>query len=157
MNYHVESAAAMKQFGEAIGRAVQGGEILELIGDVGAGKTTLTKGIAIGMGIIDDVQSPTFTISRLYQADRELSLAHYDFYRLSDAGIMAIELAEALDNPRGVTIIEWGEIVKGVLPADRVTMRIEADGEDARLVTMTAHGDASRALLKTLKLRGFGA
>lgn len=156
MKYHVESAKAMKQFGEAIGHAVQGGEILELVGDVGAGKTTLTKGIAAGMGVVDDVQSPTFTISRLYQASHDLHLAHYDFYRLNDPGLMAIELQEAVTNERGVTIIEWGEIVKGVLPADRVTMKIDADGEDARIITMTAHGEVSRVLLRTLKVRGFG-
>lgn len=147
----------MQRFGEAIGHAVQGGEIIELVGDIGAGKTTLTKGIAAGMGIADDVQSPTFTISRLYQADGELSLAHYDFYRLSDAGLMAIELQEAVGNARGVTIIEWGEIVKGVLPVDRVTIKIEPEGEDARSVTMTGHGEKSRALVSILKNRGFGA
>jgi tRNA threonylcarbamoyladenosine biosynthesis protein TsaE len=92
MTIEVKSASEMKLFGEKIGSFLRGGETIELVGDVGAGKTTLTKGIALGMGVDEDVQSPSFTISRLYTTPGGISLAHYDFYRLSDAGIMGDEL-----------------------------------------------------------------
>ena len=81
----IDNEARMKQLGEAIGRSVSGSEVLELVGDIGAGKTTLTKGIARALGIIEPVQSPTFTISRVYDSPKGLRLAHYDFYRLSEA------------------------------------------------------------------------
>ena len=92
----LQSAEDLVNFGWRIGSLLQGGETLELIGDIGAGKTTLTKGLARGLHIEDEVQSPTFTISRNYEAADGLRLAHYDFYRLPDAGIMKMELDEAI-------------------------------------------------------------
>lgn len=151
MQHQVASTEEMKQFGQMIGRLAVGGQVLELVGDVGAGKTTLTKGIAAGLGVRDDVQSPTFTISRLYETERDLVLGHYDFYRLHDPGIMAMELAEALADPGCITVIEWGEIVSGVMPGDRLTIDITATAEDERRLTMTAHGERSRALVGQLE------
>ena len=100
----------MKQLGEAIGWSVSGGEVLELVGDIGAGKTTLTKGIARALGINEPVQSPTFTISRVYDSPKGLRLAHYDFYRLSEAGIMGDEIREAMDDD-SVVVVEWAGAV----------------------------------------------
>ena len=79
----------------------RGGEVLELVGDIGAGKTTLTKGIAQALEINEPVQSPTFTISRVYDSPRGLSLAHYDFYRLGNAGIMSEEIREVAASNSG--------------------------------------------------------
>src|SRR4051812_49402655 len=110
MTVEVNNEQEMKEFGARLGALLQGGEVIELIGDVGAGKTTLTKGIATGLGVDEDVQSPSFTISRVYDTPSELRLSHYDFYRLQDAGIMADELRETISDPRGVTIIEWAEV-----------------------------------------------
>ena len=76
------------------------------------------------MKITDDVQSPTFTISRNYDAPSGLRLAHYDFYRLRDAGIMKMELDEAMHDPGIVTVIEWSDIVSDVLPADALRIAI---------------------------------
>lgn len=128
----------LKDLGERLGKAVRGGECLELIGDVGAGKTTMTKGLARGMGVDEDVQSPTFTLSRIYETDN-LSLHHYDFYRLNEPGVMSYELAESLADPKVVTVIEWAETVEDVLPPDRVviTLRYTPDGE-ARIVSLDA-------------------
>jgi len=96
MQLEVKNEAEMKLLGAKLGRLLRGGEIIELIGDVGAGKTTLTKGIAAGLGIDEDVQSPSFTISRVYDTPLKLRLAHYDFYRLHDPGIMAGERNETM-------------------------------------------------------------
>lgn len=150
MHLETHSEAEMKQLGQKIGRLFKGGEVLELIGDVGAGKTTLTKGIAVGMGVEDDVQSPSFTISRTYEARGELQLSHYDFYRLHDPGIMAADIHESLHDPRMVTIIEWAEIVGGVLPADRLSVTITSPSETDRIVTIAASGEKSRRILENL-------
>ena len=150
MNHHVTSEADMRLLGVQIARAFKGGEVIELIGDVGAGKTTLTKGIAEGLGISETVQSPSFTISRVYDAPNDLRLVHYDFYRLQDAGIMADELNETIHNATTVTIIEWADIVDGVLPSDRLTISIVSPSESERIVTIAAGGDTSRRILEGL-------
>jgi tRNA threonylcarbamoyladenosine biosynthesis protein TsaE len=150
MTIEVHGESEMKAYGKKLGAFLEGGEVIELIGDVGAGKTTLTKGIASGMGIDEDVQSPSFTISRVYDAPKGLRLAHYDFYRLHDAGIMTAELHETLHDDSNVTIIEWAEIVTGVLPADRLTITITSPTETGRSMTIKAGGEKSRATLEKL-------
>ena len=141
----------MKEFGRTIGAALRGGEVLELIGDVGAGKTTLTKGLAEGLAISEPVQSPTFTISRVYAARDGLHLHHYDFYRLGEAGIMAEDVNEVMHDPAAVTVIEWSGAVSDVLPADRLQISIQATDENERNVTVNAGGERSQALLEAVK------
>lgn len=133
----LSSEMAMKDFGQRLGQLLRGGEVIELRGDVGAGKTTLTKGLAVGLAISEPVQSPTFTISRVYEARDNIQLAHYDFYRLGDAGIMADELGDVLGDPTTVTVIEWADIVEGVLPESRMTIAITSPTETSRQVTLT--------------------
>jgi len=140
----------MKAFGATLGALLRGGESIELLGDVGAGKTTLAKGIAAGMGVDEDVQSPSFTISRTYDTPSGIQLAHYDFYRLQDAGIMADELHETAQTPDVVTIIEWAEIVTGVLPRDRLRIHITSPSEHGRHITIEANGEKSQRILKAL-------
>lgn len=126
----------MVEWGKAFADKLHGGEVIELIGDVGAGKTTLTKALATGLGITEAVQSPTFTISRQYAVPDGRRLVHYDFYRLSDAGIMSDELYEALQDPHTITVIEWADVVAGVLPEGRTTIRLQATGETTRELTL---------------------
>jgi tRNA threonylcarbamoyladenosine biosynthesis protein TsaE len=128
-----------RDLGEKLGKLLRGGETIELSGDVGAGKTTFVKGVARGLHIDDDVQSPSFTISRVYDARDNLQLAHYDFYRLNDAGIMAGELAETTADPATVTIIEWADIVEGVLPVNRISIAFTAPTETSRQLTITGN------------------
>lgn len=151
MEFVISSVEAMMTFGNKLGAVLRGGEVIELIGDIGAGKTTLTKGIAQGLGVKDDVQSPTFTISRTYTARNDLVLAHYDFYRLVDAGIMTMELHESVSDPHIVTVLEWAGIVAGVLPKDTLTIRIESMTELSRRVTLTAGGAKARRLMEVVK------
>jgi tRNA threonylcarbamoyladenosine biosynthesis protein TsaE len=150
MILEVTTVNDMMKFGEKIGAAIKGGTTVLLIGDVGAGKTTLTKGIASGMDVSDDVQSPTFTISRVYEASDNKVLAHYDFYRLHDAGIMADELHEAVNDSTVVTLIEWGEVVAGVVPHDHLEIRIQAISETVRRMELAAFGINSATLLEKL-------
>ena len=141
----------MKRFGELIGANLHGSEVIELIGDVGAGKTTLTKGIALGLGVTEPVQSPTFTISRVYESRDDLTLYHYDFYRLSEAGIMAEDIGEVISQPGSVVVIEWSGAVSDILPQDRLKISIDATSEDFRQVEITAGGEKSQKLLEAIK------
>lgn len=120
----VNDEADMKALGHRLGALLRGGEVIELIGDVGAGKTTFVKGVGSGLGIDEDIQSPSFTISRVYDARDGLSLHHYDFYRLDEAGVMSFELAESMDNNHAITIVEWGDTVQDVLPERRMVLTI---------------------------------
>ena len=94
--------------GQILGKLLQAGDVLVLTGDLGAGKTQLTKGIAAGMGITDDVTSPTFTIEMVYEGTT-MPLYHFDLYRLNDPDQLEdTGLYDALESD-GPTIIEWGE------------------------------------------------
>jgi len=136
MIIEVSNEHETRALGQKIGSLLSGGETIELTGDVGAGKTTFVKGLALGLGIDEDVQSPSFTISRVYDARDDLQLAHYDFYRLNDAGIMANELSETTQDPLTVTVIEWADIVEGVLPGNRLGIVFEAPTETSRKLTL---------------------
>lgn len=134
----ISTEAQLLIFAERLARQFRGGEIIELIGDVGAGKTTFTRGLARGLAIDDTIQSPTFTISREYPARDGLQLVHYDFYRLNEAGIMRDELAETIDDARNITVVEWADVTGDVLPSKRLTITIlpVADDENARDLTI---------------------
>ena len=140
----------LRLFGEKIGQALAGAETIELVGDVGAGKTTLVKAIISGLGSSETVQSPTFTINRVYDLTNNRRFIHYDFYRLSDAGIMKLELAEAVADSQTIVAIEWADVVEGVLPADRLTINILPLGEDGREVELLASGKTAQTVLGKL-------
>src|SRR5690348_16076202 len=109
-----------ERLGELLGSRLRGGEVIELRSDLGGGKTTFVRGLVRGAGSRDRVSSPTFTLSRIYNA-KKFEIHHFDFYRLSDPGILADQLAEAVQGDN-VVIIEWAGIVKNVLPEDRVSI-----------------------------------
>lgn len=150
MLLQINSDAAMRELGARIGDLISGNEVIELIGDVGAGKTTLVKGLAAGLGINEDVQSPTFTISRVYDARDNIKLAHYDFYRLNEPGIMTMEIAESMSDPKTVVVIEWGDIIGEVLPEDRLTIQIQSPSEDTREVEIVSGGPTSQLIESNL-------
>lgn len=114
-----------------MGRRLRGGEAIELIGDLGAGKTAFVRGLAEGMGSKDSVRSPSFTISNRYRSGK-LTMHHFDFHRLDDPGILRRELAEILSDPQAVAVVEWGDAVRNVLPHEHLTIRIAATGDESR-------------------------
>jgi tRNA threonylcarbamoyladenosine biosynthesis protein TsaE len=150
MKFEVNSEQETKQLGERLGGLVQGSQIIELVGDVGSGKTTFTKGLATGLAVKDDVQSPSYTINRVYEARDGITMSHYDFYRLTDAGILKNELEEVFSNDNSVTVIEWADIVEGVLPDDRITIKITSTSESSREIDLLATGPKSTKLLEGL-------
>ncbi|HSW79589.1 MAG TPA: tRNA (adenosine(37)-N6)-threonylcarbamoyltransferase complex ATPase subunit type 1 TsaE [Candidatus Saccharimonadales bacterium] len=116
---------------ETIGSRLKGGEVIELVSDLGGGKTAFVRGLAHGMGSTDDVGSPTFTISRVYQAGT-LTLYHFDFYRLHEPGIMIDEIKEVAGKSDTVVAVEWSDIVQHVLPEKRLTVNFTITGDTSR-------------------------
>ena len=137
-----------ERLGASMGSRLQGGEVIELISDLGGGKTAFTRGLAKGLGSADRVMSPSFTISRVYNSGA-LQLVHYDFYRLEDPGLLRHELVESLTDDTTITVIEWSHVVKDVLPNERVTITIQKTGEEAREFTI-AYPDSLHYLMKGL-------
>ena len=114
-----------------IGAKLCGGETIELISDLGGGKTVFVRGLAAGLGSTDRVSSPSFTLTNQYQAG-DKTLHHFDFYRLSEPGILREELAEILQDDHNIVAVEWADVVTEVLPVERVSVTIRAVGDTTR-------------------------
>lgn len=136
--------------GEALGRVLGPTDVLVLTGDLGAGKTQLTKGVARGMGVTDDVTSPTFTIEMVYEGSR-MPLYHFDLYRLNSADQLEDTGLFDVLGADGPCLIEWGEQFSREIGDDRVDVFVSRlDGEVApgqepprgiRLVPRNARGE----------------
>jgi tRNA threonylcarbamoyladenosine biosynthesis protein TsaE len=122
-----------------IGARLRGGEMLELISDLGGGKTTFVRGLARGAGSEEHVASPTFTLDRVYRASG-FTIRHIDLYRLTDAGILQHDINEMRRDQTTVLVVEWGGVVRHVLPKERVTIRLSPVGENERKVEITCAG-----------------
>lgn len=138
MTYQTKSTSSedTSRIGEKLGAKCKGGEIFLLSSDLGGGKTTLSKGIAKGLGSQDVVSSPTFTVSNVYDAKNDIKVYHFDFYRLQEGGVVEQELRELTEDPKAVILIEWGDIIDESLPADMIRISIDrvSSGEDNRQV-----------------------
>ncbi len=132
---HSDSYEQTIDLGAQIGSSLKGGEVFELISDLGGGKTAFVRGLAKGFGSNDPVASPTFTLSFVYERADGKRLHHFDFYRLNDAGIMKHEIDEVAGDEQAVVAVEWGEVVRDVLPADTITIHIQRAGEEQRQFT----------------------
>jgi tRNA threonylcarbamoyladenosine biosynthesis protein TsaE len=147
------------RFGSILGAKLRPHDVLALIGDLGAGKTTLTQAIAQGMGIAEAVTSPTFTLVQEYGG--QTPLFHFDVYRIDADALEDIGFADYLARG-GVVLIEWADKVLPLLPAERLTLELtiiepelhptgEADDADLpRRVTAEATGDRYITLLDEL-------
>lgn len=118
------SSADTQRLGQLLGRLIKNPEVIELRSDLGGGKTTFVCGLARGLGNKDSVTSPTFTLSKVYKA-KDLQIHHFDFYRLNEPGIVADQLAESLEDPKVITVVEWSSIVQDVLPKKRLTVEFK--------------------------------
>lgn len=140
-NLTIKSEAAVIDFAENLMREILQSQdalpcVIELVGDVGAGKTTFTKGLARGLEITEEITSPTFTISKVYENSRGQKLVHYDFYRLENPGIMVEDLFENLHDPRTVTVIEWADTVSEILPANHLRLEILINDDGSRTLNL---------------------
>ena len=148
----ITSEAEMLALGQKVAAKLKLPAVIELVGDVGAGKTTFTRGLAQGLGISEAVTSPSFTISKRYtftanpkcckndntsgKTPSSGELIHYDFYRLNDPGIMRDELAETLQEPNSVVVVEWGGDVAALLPEKHLRFNIALNTDGSRDVTV---------------------
>lgn len=160
------SESALSAFAESLGHSLRSALVskslpnplvFELVGDVGAGKTTFTRALAKGLGVAEAVTSPSFSISKRYafplsslKTERLLSadkssepspapsgiLVHYDFYRLDDPGIMSSELEETLTEENAVIVVEWADSVASFLPASRIKISFKILGESERELSL---------------------
>lgn len=141
-NLTLKNEAAVIDFAENLMREILQSQdalpcVIELVGDVGAGKTTFTKGLARGLEITEEITSPTFTISKVYENSRGQKLVHYDFYRLENPGIMVEDLFENLQDPQTVTVIEWADTVSEILPANHLRLEILINDDGSRTLNLT--------------------
>ena len=132
------------KLGESLGRKAGPGQIYTLIGDLGTGKTVFTQGFANGMGVKEYVNSPTFTILKVYE-DGRLPLYHFDVYRIEEPEEMEEIGYEDYFFGDGVTLIEWADIIGELIPEDAVRIEIYKDlskGADYRRINVE-QGDGS--------------
>ncbi len=147
------SVAATRALGRSLAAVLRGGDLVLLVGDLGAGKTAFTQGLAAGLGVTEPVTSPTFTLVQSYPTARGPVLHHLDVYRLDHLGELDdLAVAELLDDD-AVTVVEWGDVVASRLPAEHLEIRLTygdggdvgdggelEDGVDVRLVELRPHG-----------------
>lgn len=147
-----ETRNATQEAGRRLGQLLREGDTVALVGDLGTGKTTLTQGIAQGMGIREPVQSPTFTLVQEYRG--KPPLFHCDPYRLETAEDLALLGFEEYYERGGVVVMEWADKVESLLPEDRLTLllcfasSVSDFGEDApRQCRAVASGVRSQEIL----------
>lgn len=132
-----ENAEQTERVAFMLGQNLSGGEVIELVSDLGGGKTTFARGLLRGLGSSDKVASPTFTISKVYTAG-DLEIHHFDFYRLPEPGIIADELAEVVADPKVIVVVEWADAVQHVLPKHRITITISQTPKGDRKLVFRA-------------------
>ena len=137
--FDIFSVDQMNEFGLKIATRVPNGAVIALLGDLGAGKTTLVRGVARGLHINEVVQSPTFNIMKLYlKGDRPL--IHIDAYRLADINT-DIGLDEYIGYETGITMIEWPLFIKELLPENTLYVDIKSTGENSRHIDVYSSDD----------------
>ena len=150
MRFEVENALKTQTIAENLAAYLKSQDVILLDGDLGAGKTTFTKGLAKGLGIKRNVKSPTFTLIREYNEGR-LPLYHMDVYRLEETGGAELGLEEYF-NGDGVSVVEWSEFIAEDLPKDYLKINIQKDDndDDKRTLIFDPHGVRYEELVNEL-------
>ncbi|MDQ1467352.1 MAG: tRNA threonylcarbamoyladenosine biosynthesis protein TsaE [Actinomycetota bacterium] len=139
MTTRTSSPDATRALAAALASVVEAGDVISLVGDLGAGKTAFAQGLARGLGVAGPVTSPTFTIVQEYEG--RLPVAHVDVYRLDTIqDLYDLGFDELIDDGR-VTIVEWGDLIAPALPADHLVVRIDpGDADTERVLELSFHG-----------------
>lgn len=150
LKYITGSVEETSKIGEKLGRLLDKGNIVCLSGDLGAGKTAFTKGIARGMDVQDYVTSPTYTIINEYEG--RLPLYHFDVYRLNDVEEMYELGYEEYFFGDGAVVIEWADIVRDIIPVERLWITIlNTKGDDSREIIIEPTGEAYDNIVKGME------
>lgn len=132
--YTTESVSETENLGAEIGRAAKPGDVIALFGELGTGKTAITRGIACGLGITEDITSPTFSLMEMHEGD--IPLYHFDLYRIeNDSEFNNLCFEEYWEND-GVSVIEWAERAISRLPEERININIEYIDSKCRRITV---------------------
>ncbi|GBG95137.1 tRNA threonylcarbamoyladenosine biosynthesis protein TsaE [Ligilactobacillus salitolerans] len=150
MDFIAHNPEETQQFAHKLAQHLQAGDVILLQGDLGAGKTTFTKGLALGLGIKRNIKSPTFTLIREYTEGR-LPLYHMDVYRLEGTGTADLGLDEYFDGD-GVCVVEWPQYAGDDLPDQylKISFVKDPDADDQRVLKLQAHGLHYTQLIKQL-------
>ncbi|MBR3351028.1 MAG: tRNA (adenosine(37)-N6)-threonylcarbamoyltransferase complex ATPase subunit type 1 TsaE [Erysipelotrichaceae bacterium] len=135
-----------RELGKKLGSLIDGSFLITLSGELGAGKTTFTQGLARGLEITRNVTSPTFTLMKSYKG--RLPLYHIDAYRLEDID-QDLGFEEYVDGD-GVCVIEWSNFIEDVLPEERLSINLTISDDDSRMLVFSAYGDKYEEVLERL-------
>lgn len=150
MELYLEDSKATEHLGQLLGTKVQDGDVICLTGDLGAGKTLLTQGLATSLGVAaEDVTSPTFTIMNIYEGT-DLEIRHFDLYRLNRPEELADIGFDEYCGGEGVTVIEWAELFPEELPEEYLQITLLHAGEGRKAI-VTAKGTRAAELLKEVE------
>ena len=138
-NFITNSPQETKELAKDFVPKLKGGEVLGLIGELGAGKTVFVKGLAEGLGIKATVNSPTFVLMKIYDSQKSgvkgQNLVHVDAYRINRPGeLLAIGLGEYLSNKNSLVVIEWAEKVKKILPSNSIIINFNIRNNNQRII-----------------------
>ena len=151
MKIKLNSLRETEQFGEKLGKVLKKGDVLCLNGDLGAGKTTLTKSIGLGLGVEEYITSPTFSLINEYRGN--LPVYHFDVYRLENVDELDDLGFDEYFFGEGVCIIEWAEKIENMLPKEIIVLSIEkGQAIDKRIVSITGKGKRYKEVLEEMKL-----
>ncbi len=127
----------------SVGELLRAGDVVSLVGDLGAGKTVFARGVARALGVTEPIVSPSFTIVREYEG--RMPLVHVDVYRIDTVQELHDLGFEELVRDDAVTLVEWGDMIDGLLPGDRLDVRLApGDTDDERVVEIEGHGRSWR-------------
>lgn len=148
MNIYIENVEKTIELGRFLGKMLKEGMVICLDGDLGAGKTHFSKGIALGLEIEEDITSPTFTIVQEYEG--RLDLFHFDAYRISGSEEMYYIGFDDYLNKNGVIVIEWSNIIADILPKERLDIQIKYAPDKGRFFEFKPFGLNYEKLVEAL-------
>ncbi|HMZ07289.1 MAG TPA: tRNA (adenosine(37)-N6)-threonylcarbamoyltransferase complex ATPase subunit type 1 TsaE [Anaerolineales bacterium] len=155
LEFFSRSPEQTRRIGMRLGSHLKPGDVICLQGNLGAGKTTFTQGLAQGWGSLDSVSSPTFILVNMYRRADGSQLFHLDAYRLD-----SVPEAEELDLDsmlaQGVLIVEWPEKLNGLIPSENLWINLEHTAEEQRQMNFHAHGKRYDDLLDSIRQSMFG-
>jgi len=149
--FETQSAEHTQTLGERIGRLARPGDVILLNGGLGAGKTSLTRGIARGLGIEETVQSPTFVLARELMGN--IPLYHIDLYRLDSLAEIADLGLDEYFYGQGLTVVEWADKGTHLLPEDNLSIKIEIKGENIRIFSLVPSNAHYQKMVSALTLQ----
>jgi tRNA threonylcarbamoyladenosine biosynthesis protein TsaE len=146
---HTNGPDETRRLARLAGEAAQPGDVILLAGDLGAGKTVFTQGLAEGLGVADTVNSPTFVL--LHEHHGRLTLYHYDLYRLGNVEHTITREWQEFLYGVGVSVVEWANLASAFLPREHLLLEFAIESETRRVLKLTAAGQRHLDLLRTLQ------